>query len=180
MSVAKPSRQAYDLRARSILLFFSVRKMDQSPAYLHAEVTSAINAAAIAVHKDLGPGYLENIYEEALCAELRWQCIAYQRQLPVRIHYRGAEVGIYKLDLVVERKVVVEVKAIEAIHEAHLAVALAYLKATRLKVGLIVNFAGSVMRSRRVFEPAHWIGKANASRREQTDACSLSDPPNTT
>jgi hypothetical protein len=79
--------------------------MNQSTAFLHAEVTSAINASAIAVHKELGPGYLE-------------------------------------------------VKAIEAIHEAHLAVALAYLKATGLKVGLIVNFGGSVMRSRRVFEPA--------------------------
>ena len=93
---------------------------------VHSDVTSDINAAAIAVHKELGPGVLEDIYEEALCVEFDRRRIAYQRQLPVRIRYRGMPVGLYKLDLVIDRKVVVEIKAVEAIHEAHLAVALAW------------------------------------------------------
>jgi GxxExxY protein len=125
--------------------------MNDTPAYLHGDVTSTINAAAIAVHKEIGPGFLEHLYEEALCVELERRKVAYQRQLPVRVRYHGIPVGLYRLDLVVGGKVVVEVKAVEAIHEAHLAVTLAYLKATGLQVGLVVNFAGSVMRCRRVF-----------------------------
>ena len=120
-------------------------------SYLHSEVTSTVNAAAIAVHRKLGPGFLESIYEEALCVEFDRCKIRYQRQVPVRVRYEGMPVGLYRLDLVVAGKVVVEVKAVEHIHEVHLAVALAYLKATQLQVGLIINFADSIMRSRRVF-----------------------------
>jgi len=80
---------------------------------LHSDVTRRTNAAAIAVHRALGPGYLEAIYEEA--------------------------VGLYRLDLVVEAKVVVEVKAVAAIDRVHLATMFSYLKATGLSVGLIVE-----------------------------------------
>ena len=59
------------------------------PAYLHGDVTSTINAAAIAVHRALGPGFLESIYEEALCVELDRRSVVYQRQLPVRVRYEG-------------------------------------------------------------------------------------------
>jgi GxxExxY protein len=160
--------------ALAVLFFFSslLNCMNQNPAYLHGDVTSAINACAIAVHKELGPGFLEHIYEEALCVEFDRRRIAYQRQLPVRISYRGMPVGLYKLDLVIDRKVVVEIKAVEAIHEAHLAAALAYLKATGLAVGLIVNFADSVMRSRRVFRPAHWGDKEEEKKRTASGAAS--------
>ena len=144
--------------------------MDQHPAYLHSDVTSDINATAVAVHKELGPGFLEDIYEEALCVEFDRRRIAYQRQLPVRVRYRGMPVGLYKLDLVINRKVVVEIKAVESIHEAHLSVALAYLKATGLAVGLIVNFAASVMRSRRVFRPSHWVNKEQEQKRTASGA----------
>ena len=86
--------------------------MDQNPAYLHGDVTSMVNACAIAVHKELGPGFLEDIYEEALCVEFDRRKIPYQRQLPVRVRYRGMPVGLYKLDLVIDKKVVVEIKAV--------------------------------------------------------------------
>jgi len=131
--------------------------MTENPAYLHGHLTSEINSAAIAVHKEIGPGFLENIYEEALCVEFDRRKIAYERQLPVRVRYQGIPVGLYRLDLVVDKKVVVEVKAVETIHEAHLAVALAYLKATGLNVGLVINFADSLMRSRRVFRGVHGV-----------------------
>jgi GxxExxY protein len=124
--------------------------MDHS-AYLHSHITSTVNAAAIAVHKALGPGFSEHIYEEAFCVELDRRRVAYQRQLPVRVRYCGVPVGLYRLDLLVEDKVVVEIKAIATIETVHLAIALAYLKATDLQVGMIVNFGSAIMRSRRVF-----------------------------
>jgi GxxExxY protein len=127
------------------------------PAYLHGDVTSTINAAAIAVHRTLGPGFLEAIYEEALCVEFDRRSVAYKRQLPVRVRYEGVPVGLYRLDLVVGGKVVVEIKTVEAIESVHLSVTLAYLKATSLKVGLVINFSGSVMRSRRVFRDVHGV-----------------------
>lgn len=139
--------------------------MNQHPSYLHSELTGEINAAAIAVHKELGPGFLEEVYEKALCVEFDRRRLAYQRQLPVHVRYQGVEVGLYRLDLVVNRKVVVEVKAVEAIHEVHLAVALAYLKATGLAVGLVINFAGSIMRCRRVFRPEHWTDNEGMKER---------------
>ena len=94
-------------------------------------MTSKVNAAAIAVHKALGPGFLKAIYEEALCVELDKRRILYQRQLPVRIRYEGESDGPYRLDLVVETKVVVEVKAVSVISAAHMV--FAYLKATTFK-----------------------------------------------
>ena len=141
--------------------------MPPSPAYLHSQVTSEINAAAIDVHKEIGPGFLENIYEEALCVEFDRRRIGYERQLPIRIRYMGIPVGLYRLDLVVDRKVVVEVKAVESIHEAHLAVALAYLKATGLQVGLVINFADSLMRSRRVFRDPQGLKEGLNHRRNE-------------
>ena len=134
-------------------------------AYLHSEVTSTVNAAAIAVHRKLGPGFLESIYEEALCVEFGRRKIRYQRQVPVHVRYEGMPVGLYRLDLVIEGKIVVEVKAVEHIHEVHLAVALAYLKATRLQVGLIINFADSIMRSRRVFRELDGVNEPLNSRK---------------
>jgi len=83
--------------------------------------------------------------------ELDRQKIVYERQRAVRVRYAGASVGLYRLDLVVEGKVVVEVKAVAAIDRAHLARVFSYLKATGLAVGLIINFSSDVARIRRVF-----------------------------
>jgi len=130
---------------------------DAAANYLHSSVTSSVNAAAIAVHRALGPGFLEAIYEEALCVELDKRTIAYQRQFPVRVRYSNVPVGLYRLDLVVEKKVVVEVKAVSAIDAAHLATVFAYLKATDLQVGLIVNFASEVVRIKRIFRSTHGV-----------------------
>jgi len=141
--------------------------MKTPAAYLHSEVTSTVNAAAIAVHKKLGPGFLESIYEEALCVEFDRRKLAYQRQVPVRIRYEGVHVGFYRLDLVVDGKIVVEIKAVECIHESHIAVALAYLKATQLQVGLIINFSGSIMRSRRVFRENDGVKEGENTRRKE-------------
>jgi len=129
----------------------SFNNQAESASYLHSDLTSRVNAAAIAVHRALGPGYLEAIYEEAVCVELERQKIAFERQRAVRVRYESVPVGLYRLDLVIEGKVVVEVKAVAAIDRAHLATMFSYLKATGLEVGLIVNFSSEVVRIRRVF-----------------------------
>ena len=126
----------------------------EAAKFHHGALTDRIIACAIAVHKELGPGFLEAIYEEAFALELDHQQIPYQRQLPVRILYRGVMVGMHRLDLIVDQIVVVELKAVKEIENAHLATCLSYLKATQLRVGLIVNFSEARTRIRRLMRAA--------------------------
>ncbi|MHC4559083.1 MAG: GxxExxY protein [Planctomycetota bacterium] len=104
------------------------------------ELTEKIIGAAIEVHRELGPGLLESIYEEALCYEFELQEIKYQRQVPSDIIYKGKIIKGQKIDLIVEDEVVVEIKSLSKMPEVALAQALSYLKATNLRRGLIVNF----------------------------------------
>ena len=113
-------------------------------------LTDQIIACAISVHKELGPGFLESFYEEAVAIELSRQQISYHRQWPVNIHFKGVVIGTHRMDLIVDNKVVVELKAVKDIDDAHLATCLSYLKATRLQVGLIINFSAAKIRIRRV------------------------------
>ena len=104
------------------------------------ELTEKIIGAAIEVHKELGPGLLESIYEEALCYEFDLQGIKYERQVPADIVYKGKTIKGQRLDLLVENEVVVEVKAINKLPEIALSQTISYLKATKLRRGLIINF----------------------------------------
>ncbi len=104
------------------------------------EITDKILAAAIRVHRELGPGYLESIYEEALCIELVPMGLAFERQKSVEVRYRDQVVGLHRLDLLVESKGVVELKAIKEFEPIHLSVVRLYLKATGLETGLLLNF----------------------------------------
>ncbi len=104
------------------------------------ELTEKIIGAAIEVHRELGPGLLESIYEEALCYEFELQEIKHKRQVPADIIYKGKVIKGQKLDLLVEDEVVVEIKSLSKMPEVALAQTLSYLKATNLKRGLIVNF----------------------------------------
>jgi GxxExxY protein len=104
------------------------------------ELTEKIIGAAIEVHQELGPGLLETIYEEALCCEFDLQGIKYQRQMPADIIYKGNVIKGQKIDLLVENEVVVEIKSLSKMPEVALAQTLSYLKATKLKRGLIINF----------------------------------------
>jgi len=114
------------------------------------ELTGKIIGAAIAVHRELGPGFLESIYEEALCIELAAAGLRFQRQVPVAILYRGRKVGEHRLDLLVEGAVVVELKAISAFEHIHFATVRSYLKATDCQHGLLLNFATMVLTAKRV------------------------------
>lgn len=96
--------------------------------------------AAFVVHRELGPGFLESIYERALSIELEQRGVAFQRQLIVPVHFRGIVVGEHRLDLLVADLVVVELKAQREPIAQHVTQVISYLKATRLDLGLIVNF----------------------------------------
>ena len=111
------------------------------------ELTEQIIGAAIEVHKELGPGLLESVYEEALCHEFQLQNIRHQRQVPVDIVYKGREIKGLKIDLLVENEVVVELKAVKLPTAVALSQTISYLKATKLKRGLIINFGESLLRN---------------------------------
>jgi GxxExxY protein len=104
-------------------------------------LTERIIGAAIEVHRHLGPGLLETAYDECLCYELSQQGIGFQRQVALPITYKGIKLDCnYRLDLLVEDTVVVEIKAIEALLPVHSAQLLTYLKSSGKRVGLLINF----------------------------------------
>ena len=117
-------------------------------------VIRAIIGAAITVHKALGPGFLESVYENALSLELRRQGVRHSRQCDVKIHYAGEVVGVHRLDLLVEDVVVVELKTVRAFETRHFAVVRSYLRATGLKHGLLINFANGIVELKRVYPKA--------------------------
>jgi GxxExxY protein len=120
----------------------------------HADLTERIIGAAIEVHKQLGPEFIESIYERALLVELRKRGIQVQRQFPVIIRYNGVKVGRHKLDLYVENTIVVELKAIKNLEDIHFAIARSYLKAAGRKHGLLLNFAKPTLEVKRVIYDA--------------------------
>lgn len=114
------------------------------------ELTGSLIGAAIAVHRELGPGFIESVYGNALDVEMRHQQIPFVRQLGVPVLYRGVEVGMHRLDLLVADEIVVELKAVKELADVHFAVVRSYLRATQNKHGLILNFAKYTLEAKRV------------------------------
>ena len=111
-------------------------------------ITEKIIGAAIEVHKGLGPGLLESAYEECLCYELSQNGLAFERQVPLPVVYKSVKLDCgYKMDLVVENEVIVEIKAVERLIPVHDAQLLSYLKLHNKKVGLLLNFHVPVLKS---------------------------------
>ena len=107
----------------------------------HEELTEKLIAGAIEVHRHLGPGLLESAYEECYCHELMLRDVPLERQKPIPLEYKGINLECgYRMDVVADRKAVVEVKCVEKILPVHEAQLLTYLKLSNLKVGLIINF----------------------------------------
>ena len=102
--------------------------------------------AAIEVHRILGPGFLESVYEQALCVELELRAIPFARQVAVAVGYKGESVGEARLDLVVGDSLVVELKAVESIAPIHVAQTLSYLKAAGFRLGLLITFNVGALR----------------------------------
>ena len=123
-----------------------------STEYKHSEITEAIIGAAYNVYNTLGAGFLEKVYENALAHELREAGKPVRQQEPLDVVYHGARVGQYFADLIVEGRVIVEVKAVESIGKEHLAQLVNYLKATGIAVGLLINFGPRLEVKRRIFD----------------------------
>lgn len=110
-------------------------------------VTQDIIGCAIEVHKNLGPGLLESIYEKALCYEFKTNNIEYKNQHVVPIVYKGVSLGEHRIDILVEDKIVVELKAVDRIDPVFTAQVLSYLRLTQKRLGLLINFNVPVLRN---------------------------------
>lgn len=107
----------------------------------HNEISAKIIGAAIEVHRELGPGLLESVYEACLVHLLREQGLAVKTQQMVPIAFRGVDLGkILRLDVIVENKVIVELKAVSIVHEVEASKLLSYLRLSNKKLGLLINF----------------------------------------
>jgi GxxExxY protein len=106
----------------------------------------AVIGAAFEVHKLLGPGLLESVYEEALCVELKLRGIPFAHQVVVAVNYKGQAIGEGKLDILVDNALVVELKAVDTLLPVHSAQLLTYLKVTGHRLGLLINFNASALK----------------------------------
>ncbi len=112
------------------------------------DISERIIGAAIEVHRHHGPGLVEQIYEESLCHEFNLRGLAFERQRPVPIYYKGVKLGRdLVLDLIVEKSVIVDLKAKEEVTPLDRAKLLSYLRLSKLRLGLIINFHESVLKN---------------------------------
>ena len=118
--------------------------------------TPTVIGALICVHRALGPGLLESAYEACVCRELEFDGLSFERQVPVPLVYRGRDVGnAYRMDILVNGQILIEVKAVDALLPIHSAQVITYLKLARVPVGLLVNFNVPSLRQgiRRLYLP---------------------------
>jgi len=119
--------------------------------YKHSEITDKIIGAAYRVYNTLGYGFLEKVYENALAAELMDAGVSVVQQQAIGVYYKNQVVGEYFADLLIDGKVIVELKAVSKLDRTHEVQLVNYLKATGIEVGLLINFGPEIMIKRRVF-----------------------------
>jgi len=114
----------------------------------NGELTGLIIGAAIDVHKELGPGLLESAYEECPCHELALRKISFERQMPLPVAYKGIKLDCgYRMDVMVNREVIVELKSVERVDPVHEAQLLTYMKLSTIRLGLLINFNVSILKN---------------------------------
>ena len=118
----------------------------------HRDLTAKIIECAYRVHNTLGFGFLESVYQNALLIELEKNGLQARKEVPIKVFYDEKIVGDYVADIIVEDKVIIELKSVKDLHPAHEAQLVNYLKATGLEVGLLINFAESVKVKRKVLD----------------------------
>jgi GxxExxY protein len=114
------------------------------------KLSSRVIAAALAVHRELGPGFLETVYHSAMRVSLVHRAIPFESQVPIDMSFEGVTVGGARIDLVIDRRVVLELKAVEKLHDLHFVQLRSYLRAAHLQVGLLLNFNAPTLTIRRV------------------------------
>ncbi len=107
---------------------------------LYKELSDQVLGAAFTVHSALGPGLLESLYRKAMCIELRYRHINYECQSPYEVYYRDESIGIFYADLVIEKKIIVELKAVKILKELMEAQTINYLKISHIAIGYLINF----------------------------------------
>lgn len=133
--------------------------------YLHKELTERIIGCYYEVYKTLGFGFLEKVYQRAMILELKGSGLSAESQCPIRVHYKGEVVGDYFADLVVEKSVIVELKAAESVIEEHELQLINYLKATDIEIGLLLNFGKAPAIRRKIFSNDRKWERPNYERR---------------
>jgi GxxExxY protein len=108
--------------------------------------TDRIIGCAIEVHRHLGPGLLESVYESALCIELKANSLPFKRQVGIPLYYKGELISEHRPDLIIDDKVIVEIKSVDSLAPIHMAQMLTYLRVTSLRIGLILNFNNQTMK----------------------------------
>lgn len=131
--------------------------------YKHSELTHKIIGAAMKVHSALGNGFQEVIYQRALDIEMADQGLTASREHEMDIFYKGIKIGNRRVDFFVEEKVMVEIKAVSALDDAHLAQAINYLEAYNLEIGLLLNFGAKSLQYRRVINSKHLRNQSASS-----------------
>ena len=121
------------------------------PNYPHSDITEKIIGGAYAVYNTLGFGFLEKVYENALAIKLRQNGLAVVQQAPITVYFENEIVGEYFADLFVENKVIVELKAISTLNPLHEVQLIHYLKATGIRIGLLINFGEKIRIVRKIF-----------------------------
>ena len=126
---------------------FPVLQNKHTVPLLEKDITDKIIGAAIEVHRALGPGLLESAYQLCLAQECRLQKLSFEEQTALKLNYKGIELdGGYRIDFVFDKRVVVELKAVEEVLPVHEAQLLTYLKLTGIRVGLLINFNKPVLK----------------------------------
>ena len=120
----------------------------------HGDLTERIIGTFYDVYNKLGCGFLESVYENAMGIALRNSRMRCAKQEPIKVYFDGELVGDFKADILVEDKVILELKAVNAINDAHVAQTLNYLKATEIEVGLLLNFGPKPEVKRKIFDTA--------------------------
>ena len=118
--------------------------------YPHSDLTAAIIAAATDVHEEIRPGLDEKIYERALCIEFAERSVDFSQQAVYSVTYKGHYIGNLIPDLIVENKVIVDLKVVDAFNDSHIAQMLGYLKITGLEIGLLINFKHAKLQIKRI------------------------------
>jgi GxxExxY protein len=121
--------------------------------YKYSDLTSKIIVCAMEVHNNLGNGFQEVVYQRALSIELKLQNILHEREKEMPLSYKGNNIGTRRVDFFVDKKIMVEIKAIKELEDVHLAQAINYLEAYKMDIGLLINFGSTRLQVKRVMKP---------------------------
>jgi GxxExxY protein len=130
-----------------------MQKLAVGDQVLFPELCYKILEICFDIHNAIGPGFTENIYETAFAYELTSRKVAFEQQKPITVPYKNTVLGIYRLDFVIDQKIIVELKAVNALDTIFKQQVVSYLKATSLKLGLLINFGSRRVEHVRVVNP---------------------------